>query len=277
MLRFILLLIGLAAAVYTMALAIRYGLKGSLAWDRKICDKRNAGFRGYNWQFRIPTSVGVIPEYFYFLVLGRHSYFNARWWALRAAAYISLLLFLAILVDRSTVQSYYSFSLIREYGFTSLINAGSSIWYLNMINILYSFLFITITVESIRMHAWLAPVRILFYSILSILIASISLTSLTLIIALSLLYVVYRIIKWFWTSRKRVKVSGHDDQNEITEKLNNSYRRFRAELYAWEKEQKENKHVIEEREHNKEVKTRRPVIVREAVRKDDDIPRFHPD
>lgn len=281
MLRFILLLVGLAASVFTTAMAIRYGLWGANAWDRRICNKLNSSFTGFKRHFRIPLAVGVIPEFFYFMVLGGRTYFSTQWWALRAGSYLSLLLFIAVLFNRTAVQSYYSLSTLTENGITILFTSGSAYWYLNMVNVLYLGIFALITVESIRMHKGWAPIRIIMYVFLTIGMAFITLNVLILIIAISLLYVVYKIIKFFMTSSRRRRESSRDDDDDegVSETLNNSYRRFRAELYAWEDERRND---ISEQEYRKEkpvIKRKRPKIERKPKTrpKDDDIPRFHPE
>jgi len=281
MLRFILLLVGLVASVFTFAMAIRYGLWGASAWDQRICNKRNSTFTGFKLHFRIPLSIGVIPEFFYFMVLGGRNYFSTQWWALRAGSYLSLLLFIAVLFNRTAVQSYYSLSTITENGIMVLFTSGSAYWYLNMVNLLYLGLFALITAESIRMHGGWAPVRIIMYVLMTIAMAIITLSVLILIIAISVLYIVYKIIKFFMTSsRRRRKHDDDDDDDEgVSETLNNSYRRFRAELYAWEDERRDNPPKPKEKKERPKIKRKRPKIERKPIDKpkDDDIPRFHPE
>jgi len=277
MLRFILLLVGLVASVFTFAMAIRYGLWGASAWDQRICNKRNSNFTGFKRHFRIPLSIGVIPEFFYFMVLGGRNYFSTQWWALRAGSYLSLLLFIAVLFNRTAVQSYYSLSTITENGIMVLFTSGSAYWYLNMVNLLYLGLFALITAESIRMHGGWAPVRIIMYVLMTIAMAIITLSVLILIIAISVLYIVYKIIKFFMTSSRRRREASHDDDDEgVSETLNNSYRRFRAELYAWENERRDNRPEPKERP---KIKRKRPKIERKPKTnpKDDDSPRSAPE
>ncbi len=278
MLRLIMLLIGLAASVFTIAMSIRFGLRGANAWDQRICNKRNSSFTGFKWHFRIPLSIGVIPEYFYFLVLGRRNYFSTQWWALRAGSYLSLLLFIAALFNRSAVESYYSLSAITEHGITVLFTSGSAYWYLNMLNLLFVGLFTIIIIESIRMHKGWAPVRSILYIVMSILMSLITLSVLILLIAISLLYIAYKIIKFFMTSsRRRKEAARRDDDDGVSETLNNNYRIFRAELYAWEDERKAGRSSIKE-EKETIMKRKRPKIKRKprSKPKNDDIPRFHP-
>lgn len=284
MLRFILLLISLAASIFTLAMFIRFMLRWATAWDQKICNKLNSSFTGYKWHIRIPLSVGVIPEYLYFLVLGRKNYFNTNWWALRIASYLSLLIFIAVLFDHSAVRAYYSLSTISELGISAYFNSGSAFWYLNMVNILYLALFALISIESIRMHKWRASIRIFMYTFMSIGMAMISLAVLILVIALSLLYIAYRIIKFFMSSRKRIRRNDDDDDDDgdnPTENLNNAYRRFRAELYAWEDERRLNPPVRTNKREKPVIKRKRPKIERKPKTKpepkDDEIPRIYPD
>lgn len=276
MLRFILIMIGLAISAFSMAMMIRYGLKLAISLDDRFCDRRDAGFRGFRRHFRFPTAVGVIPEFFYFMVLGGNNYFTARWWALRTASYLSFLVFLAALFSRRAVESYYSLSFLQEQGIAALFTSGSSFWYLNMVNALFIGLFIMICIESIRMHGWLSPVRIVLYTSLSLLMASLSLSILTLIIAVSLLYVAYKIIKWFMTSSRRVKVENHDD-DDTREKFNNTYRMFRADLYEWERDRKTERKASREVKKKPVIRRKRKKIVRKPVEKSNDFPRIYPD
>ena len=285
MLTFIMLLIGLAVSVFSIAMATRFGLRGANAWDQRICNKLNSSFTGFNWHFRIPLSIGVIPEFFYFIVLGNRNYFSTQWWALRAGSYLSLLLFIAAVFNRSAVESYYSLSTITENGITVLFTSGSAYWYLNMVNMLFIGLFVLIIIESIRMHRGWAPVRSILYITMSILMAVITLSVLILLIAVSLLYLAYKIIKFFMTSTRRRRAAARDDDDDgASEKLNNNYRRFRAELYAWENDRKasRNERKTDRNEHkeNKKpvIRRKRPKIKRKpkSKPKDDDIPRFYP-
>lgn len=276
MLRFILILIGLATTVFTLGVFIRYGLKLAGVWDERICNKRSSAFCGFNWYFRIPWAIGVVFEFFFFLILGAGNYFKTNWWAIKASAYVSFLLFLAMVTSRGTVEAYYSWSMVAENGIGGMLSGSSTVWYLHLINLLYLGIGILITIESIKMHGWLAPVRVLLYGLYSIFISVITIMVLALLIALSLLYLAYKIIRFMMSSSRRHR---NDDDDESTPKiLNNSYRRFRAELYEWEAERK---NILPESRKTKEqeVKRKRPKIKRKPrpKPKDDDIPRFHPD
>jgi len=276
MLRFILYLIAGTAAVFMLSYTIRYLLKASYSWDTWICKKRGTSFCGFRWHYRIPWAIGVVPEFFYFLVLGRNNYFNARWWSLRASAYISFLLFLAIIFAKNTVADYYSLSYFRENGILAYIEGSSSFMYLNLVNFLFVALFILILFESIRMHAGWSPVRLIFYTLLCAMMAFVNVLVLALLISFTFLYVCYKIIKFFLTSRRRYKVDVDNDDSP-SDKLNNRFRRFRAELYEWERDRKATIDV-EKEERKTVIKRKRPRIERKPKKKyiDDDIPRIYP-
>ena len=276
MLRFILYLIAGTASVFMLSFMIRYLLKASYSWDTRICNKRGTSFCGFRWHYRIPWSIGVVPEFFYFLVLGRDNYFNARWWSLRASAYISFLLFLSMIFAGKTVVSYYSLSYFSENGIQAYIWGSSSFMYLNLVNFLFAALFILILIESIRMHAGWSPVRIVFYTLLCAMMAFVNVLVLALLISFTFIYLCYKIIKFFFTSARRQRVE-IDDDDSPTDKLNNRFRRFRAELYEWERERKATRKV-EKEERKTVIKRKRPKIERKPKKKyiDDDIPRIYP-
>jgi hypothetical protein len=278
MLRFIMYLIGGASLVFTLSVMLRHGLRLAFVWDDKICNRLNSRFCGFRRHYRVPSSIGVIPEFFYFLVLGRSNYFSTRWWALRAASYLGFLFFLAAVFSRGVVSRYYSLAYWSENGLQTMLSSGTGFWYLSIVNMLFALVIVMIIIESIRMHKAWAPVRILMYTVYSVFMAAVSMITLALIISVTFLYIAYRIIKFFFTSGRKVHLDT-DDNDSPSEKLNNSYRRFRAELIAWEKERKADK--AEDRHEVKPpvITRKRPKIVRKTkpAPVDDDIPRFYPD
>ncbi len=277
MLNFIMYLFGFAASVFLLAVALRYGLKGAGIWDEKIINKLNRTFTGFNWFYRIPFSIGVIPEYFFWLTIGNSNYFKTNWWALKTSSFITFLLFIAILSNGSEVESYYSFERIAEGGLMSFLTSGTTFWYLNLLMLFYSTVFILIVIESIRMHHWYAPVRIIMYSVLSLIISVVTFIILSLIILVTVLYIAYKIIKFLFFSKNRKRHKEEDDE-DVSETLNNNYRIFRAELYAWEDELRSTRSSIR-KEKKTIVKRKRPTIRRKPKPKpkNADIPRFHPD
>ena len=279
MLNFIMYLFVFAASVFLLAVALRFGLKGAAIWDEKIVNKANRTFTGFMWFYRIPFAIGVIPEYFFWLALGNNNYFRTNWWALKTSSFISFLVFLALLSHRSEVELYYSFTAIAESGLTAYFTSGITFWYLNMLNLMYLSVFILIIIESIRMHRWYAPLRIIMYTVFSLQLVALTMISLSLIIIMTLLYVAYKIIKFLFFSKRRKKYQEEEDDDEdISETLNNNYRIFRAELYAWEDERKSARSSIKKEEETI-IKRKKPRIKRKprSKPKNNDIPRFHPE
>ena len=279
MLRFILYLFAFAASVFLLATAIRYGLKGAARWDERIIRKRGSAFTGFDWFYRIPFAVGVVPEYYFFMVLGGENYFKSNWWALKTSAFLSFLVFLAFLTNKSEAESYYAWQTISESGILTYVTSGITFWYLNLINLLFVAVFVLIIVESIRMHGWYAPVRIVFYTVLSFLMFSLTIFVMMLIIMVTFLYIAYKIIKFLMTSRRRRRQEVYDP-NDVSDKLNTRFRVFRAELYEWEAGRQEVR-TARRKDRKPGAKRKRPKIKRKPKHwpksKNDDIPRFHPD
>ena len=196
-------LFGLATFVFLLVV-IRYGLKGAGMWDDKISNKSKNPFTGFNWFYRIPFSIGVIPEYFFWMTIGNNNYFKTNWWALKTSSFVTFLLFIAVLSNGSEVESYYSFERIAEHGLMSFLTSGITFWYLNLLMLFYSTAFILIVIESIRMHHWYAPVRIIIYSILSLLMSVVTFIILGLIIVTTILYIAYKIIKFLFSCQPHI-------------------------------------------------------------------------
>jgi hypothetical protein len=275
MLNFILSFFGLLASVFLISLSIRYGLRFASVWDGYIASRRRGNGRAYNWYYRIPWSAGVIPEYFFFLVTGPKNYFSTNWWALRTGAYITALLFIALLFRNSMAGDYYQL-ILPEQGLNVLLSGSSAIWFMNIINLLYLALFSLIITESIRMHGWYAPVRIIVFTVLTVMMSAVTLATLSLIIIVSILYVLFKILMFFFSGKRKKGVP--DDKNEsLRGTLSNGFRAFRAELYAWESERKTVPVVTEKKDPRPVIKRSKPKIVRKPKPRADDIPRFHPD
>jgi hypothetical protein len=106
--------------------------------------------------------------------------------------------------------------------------------------------------------------------------ACVNVLVLALLISFTFIYLCYKIIKFFFTSARRQRVE-IDDDDSPSDKLNNRFRRFRAELYEWERERKATRKVKKE-ERKTVIKRKRPKIERKPKKKyiDDDIPRIYP-
>lgn len=280
MIKFLLYIISFVGSVFLFSIAINYGLKLADTWDRRISGKLNRSFQGFNWYFRIPFSIGVIPEYFFYLVLRAENYFKTNWWALKLFAFNTFLVFIAVISNNSVANKYYSLSYYTENGISALFTSGVTFWYLNVLTLFFFAIITLIIIESVRMHGWYAPVRIILYSTLSFFMAAVTLMVLSLIITITVLYIAYKIIKFLFFSSSRKK---NVDDEDVSEQLNNNYRRFRAELYAWENSYRTSTRTIKREIKKPTIKRKRPKVERKPKPKprpkfeDDDIPRFYPD
>jgi len=111
---FLISIVVFAASVFMLAVSVRYGLMGAGRLDNYFSQKNNSNYPGFQWYYRIPFSIGVIPEYFYAIVLTHDNYFNRNWWALKTASFISILVFIAGIKSRSAVTAYFSFDFYKK-------------------------------------------------------------------------------------------------------------------------------------------------------------------
>ena len=275
---FIISIIVFAASVFLLAVSVRYGLMGAGRLDNYFSGKNNSNYPGFQWYYRIPFSIGVIPEYFYAIILGHENYFNRNWWALKTASFISILVFIAGLKSRSAVTAYFSFDFLQEKGIIGLFTSGNFVNFMNIIVVLYVALFVLICIESIRMHGFYAPVRIITYSLLSLFMANLTVITLSIIVFITVLYIIFKVLKFLFFSSKRNR--NNDDEETAGSILSGGLREFRAELYQWEQEEKSNPTVNYKPERTEPIKRRRPKITRRRKRntkRDDQVPRLHPD
>ncbi len=279
MINFIISIVVLLASVFMMAVSVRYGLVGVARLDNYFSQKNNSNNPGFQWYYRIPFSFGVIPEYYYAIVLGHDNYFTRNWWALKTASFISVLVFIAGLKSRSSVSAYFSLSFLQDKGLIGFFTSGNFVNFMNIIVLFYIALFILICIESIKMHGIYAPVRIIAYSFLSLFMANITIITLSIIVFIAVFYFIFKIIKFFFFSSKKGKNEDDGDEETVGTIFSGGLREFRTELYEWEETEKENP------ENSNNIKTvdklKRPKITRRRkkrrVSNDDEIPRLHPD
>ncbi len=280
MLNFLISIVVFAASVFLLGVSIRYGLRSAGRLDEYFTAKSNRSFTGFNWYYRIPFSVGFIPEYYFYLVIGRDNYFKTNWWPLKTSAFISVLLSVAILKSRSAVYDYFTLAFVKQHGFTALFTSGSFIWFLNIITLLYFVLFVLVVIESIKMHGAYSPVRIIIYTVLSFLMADLTIIVLGLIVLFSVIYIILKIIKFIFFSSKRSRHREEEDDDEtLTETWQKGLTPFKAEVKAWEQELKAGRvrrTKSKKPKHKPKIRRRKPKIKRTSSF-DDDIPRLHPD
>lgn len=271
-----------AVSVFLLAVSARYGLIGAGKLDDYFSQKTNSDYDGFQLYYRIPTWVGVIPEYFYAMVLGHNSYFRKNWWALKTSSFLSVIIFIVTLGNRSAVYSYYSFEFVNTNGINALFTSGSTIMALNIITLLYLVLFAFICVESVKMHGSWAPIRIAYYSLLCLIMANLTIITLSIIIFLTLAYLAIKLI-WFlfFSSRKSRRRRNEDEEDEETAGtiLAGGFREFKSDLYDWESEEDNQPSISVKPKKRVKVVRKKPRITRRRKRKvsDDEIPRVHPD
>jgi len=266
-------------SAFLLAVSLRYGLKGADRMDDYFSQKNNSDYPGFEWYYRIPFSIGVIYEYFFAIVLSYESYFKKNWWPLKTASFISVLVFIATLKSRSAVYTYFSFDFVKEGGISALFTSGNFVNFMNIIVLLYVGLFVLLCIESIKMHGVYAPVRILVYSFLSFLMADLTIIALSVIVFITVIYIIYKVIKFlFFSSRSRRRTQAEEDDESAGTILKGGFREFKTDLYQWEDEEK-NKPKYSSKTSTKKTERKRPKITRRrktVVRSDDDVPRLHP-
>lgn len=284
MLNFLISIVIFAASAFLLAVSIRFGLRGAARLDDYFSQKNNSDYEGFQWYYRIPFSIGVVPEYFYLLVIAYDNYFKRNWWALKTASFISILVFVAGLKSRSAVASYFSLSFLDEKGLAGFYTSGNFVMFMNIIVVLYVALFVLICIESFRMHGIYAPVRILVYSLLSLMMANFTIITLSVIVFISVVYVIIKVLVFFFTSSRRRRRREEDVEEEDETAfsiLGKGMQEFKSDLYQWEEEEKSSpKSTYKPKNETKPIKRKRPKITRrrrKAVSNDDEVPRLHPD
>jgi len=278
MLNFFISIVVFGVSTFLLAVSVRYGMVGAERVDNWLLTKTSRDFGGFNWYYRIPFAIGAIPEYFYAMVLGNANYFKTNWWALKTASFISVLLFVAILKSRGAVLSYFSLNFMSEKGIVALFTSGTFVWYLNFITLMYIALAVMVMLESIKMGGIWGLLRAAYMGLMCLLMANLTIAVLTVIVFIAVIYLIYKVIKFFFFSDKKHQRT-NDDEEDAGEILQEGFSGFKSELYAWEAER-----TTSAPRPKKVVPKRKPIIKR-TVKKpttkkthhDDDIPRLYPD
>lgn len=281
MLSFLISIVVFSISIFLLAVSIRYGMKGAARLDQWLSRKSQRNVEGFNLYYRIPFSVGIILEYFYAMVLGKENYFKTNWWALKAASFLSVLLFIALLKSRTGVTDYYTLLFLGDKGIVAFVNSGTFVWYLNFITLAYLILSIFIGIECIKMSGWYAPIRILYYGLFAFLMANLTLIVLSVIVFISIIYLAYKVVRFLLFNRKKQsqKYENEETANQI---LNKGFSGFKTELLEWESARRNKIRFAQ----TKQKQRRKPLIIRKKttvkqkpkiVFHDEDIPRLHPD
>ena len=281
MINFLISIVVIAVSVFLLAVSVRYGLMGVARLDNYFSQKNNSSYPGFGWYYRIPFSIGVVPEYYFAIVLGHDNYFKKNWWALKTASFISVLVFIAGLKSKVAVSDYFSLTFLQDKGIIGFFTSGNFVNFMNIIVILYLALFILICIESIRMHGIYAPVRIIAYSFLSLFMANLTIITLSIIVFVAIVYLIFKIIKFFFFSSKNKKDKNEEDEETAATILSGGLNEFKTELYEWEEDEKSSPSINYKPKNTETTKRKRPKITRRrkkrVVSNDDDIPRLHPD
>lgn len=285
MINFFISIVIFAVSVFLLAVSIRYGLMGAARLDEYFSAKSQKIFTGYPWYYRLPFSIGFIPEYFFYLIISATNYFKNNWWPLKTSALISILIAMATLKSRSAVFAYFSFDFVKEGGISALFTSGTFVTFMNIIVLLYLALFVLICIESIKMHGIYAPARIFVYSMLSFMMAQLTVIILGLIVMVTVVYIIFKIIVFLFFSRRRRRHRRYEEEEEEEESTGDIMRGglkvFKQEVLEWEEEVK-----LERATVRKSVKTKSRVRPKVRIRRKkpsgknnhgSEIPRLHPD
>jgi len=278
MLNFFISIVVFAISTFLLAVGVRYGMAGAERVDTWVLSKTRRSFEGYDWYYRIPFSFGTIPEYFYAMVLRKDNYFKTNWWALKTASFIAVLLFVALLKSRSAVAGYYSLSFLGNQGIAAFFTSGTLVWYLNFITLMYLALAVLVTIESVKMAGFYAPVRIVYYGFLCLMMANLTLLVLGVIVFVAVVHFVFKVVKFLFLSNRRRRQEQLDEES-AGEILNKGLAGFKPELYEWEANRKS--HIRKKATPIRKpiISRKKPVITRKQKPEmhDDDIPRLYPD
>lgn len=133
MINFLISIVVIAVSVFLLAVSVRYGLMGVARLDNYFSQKNNSSYPGFGWYYRIPFSIGVVPEYYFAIVLGHDNYFKKNWWALKTASFISVLVFIAGLKSKVAVSDYFSLTFLQDKGIIGFFTSGNFVNFMNII------------------------------------------------------------------------------------------------------------------------------------------------
>lgn len=151
----------------------------------------------------LPTRLGKLFDYYQYRVIGETNYFKGISWPVKVASVISLLLFIAFSSNKQGVIDYYSLSFFRENDVATIFGSEISIWFLHVITVSYLVLFGLILIESVRMHKYFAPVRVIMLVLFSVIMSLLTVLSISVLIITSVIYLILRIIRFIFFNKSR--------------------------------------------------------------------------
>lgn len=64
MLNFLIFIVVFAVSTFLLAVSVRYGMIGAQRMENWLTQKSGRSFDGFDWYYRIPFSIGLIPNFF---------------------------------------------------------------------------------------------------------------------------------------------------------------------------------------------------------------------
>lgn len=188
------------ASLIGLIFFVRYSLTLLSRFDRFFTKKYRHTSRGLKWGIRLPTRVGNLLEFYFYVIMGKKNFMNYSSWPVKLTLIISVFLFLAMLTGRSFVTEYYTLGLEWPTGYFS---GGSKLWFLHLVNLSYLGVIALVAVDSVKMMGYFAPLRIGYFFIVMLASVGASVLSFSLFIAFSLVYLVLKVIGIFLTGGRR--------------------------------------------------------------------------
>jgi len=198
LLRYLLIIASLIALIFF----VRYSLKMLSRFDRFFTKRYPHTSKGFRWGIRLPTRVGEVLEFYFYVIIGKKNYMNYSSWPVKLTLIISVFLFLAMLFGRSFVTDYYTFAM---EGPNPYLTGGSNVWFLHLVNFSYFAVLVLVAVDSIKMMGYFAPLRILYFAVVMAASVGASVLSFSLFIAFSVFYLIIKILGFFFRSRRRYR------------------------------------------------------------------------
>ncbi len=192
----------LAALVFLLRLLLNLQSRTDRFFTRKYPHLS----RGFQWGMRIPYKVGEVLQFYFYCLMGKKNYTNYSTWPVKIALLISIFLFMAMLTKRSYTEAYYTLNLVSSDGSNPYLHGGTILWYLHMVNLAYLGLIALVSLDSIRMMGWFAPVRIIQVTFSIFISAVTSQISFFMLVIMSFMYLAFKIIAFLFKNNRRVVI-----------------------------------------------------------------------
>jgi hypothetical protein len=202
MLKFLLgIILGLASLTGLIFL-LRLLLDLQSKADRYFTRKYPRTSKGFRWGIKVPTKAGEILQFYFYSLMGKKHYMNYSSWPVKIALLITVFLFIAVLTANRFTNDFYTFRLTHPEGLNPYLHGGTVLWYLHMVNLAYLGLLVLVSVDSVRMMGWFAPLRIGLNVVTMGVSIMASLISFGLLVAISFLYIAYKLLMLFFVKKE---------------------------------------------------------------------------